>query len=139
MSSGCCVDCFGDLSVLASLHHGVGKPAIHGNLRIKNIATARHGLDVALRIAAENLTDLDQTLDQRIISHRRVRPDGAHQFLLADEAARVFHEVGQCLERFRAKLQMLAFSHQATTGKIESESVEHVIAMNRRVHKQVDV
>ena len=95
----------------------------------------KHRLDITLCIASKGFTDLDQTLDERIISHRHVRPDGGNQFLLADKAARVIHEVNQRLERFRTKLQLRSSPQQATAGEVERESVEQITAIKRHVHR----
>jgi hypothetical protein len=92
----------------------------------EEVAATRHGPDHLLRVISQGTPDFTQTLRQRIIRNGRIRPHCVNQFLFAHQAAVVFHEIGQNLERFGRQSNLVATSSQEATIQVQGKVAEAV-------------
>ena|SRR6202035_2580909 len=61
----------------------------------KEVPAPSHSPEQLLTALIQCATELEGTLQQRIISNEGVGPHCLHQFLLADQPSRVFHQLLQ--------------------------------------------
>ena len=74
----------------------------------EQVSATRHSLQQVLAAIIQCATQLEGALHQRIVGNKGVGPHRLHQFLLADQPSRVFHQVFEGFIYLRAKLDLLA-------------------------------
>jgi hypothetical protein len=82
-----------------------------------------HRLDVVrcVDIVAQRLTDLANAGPERPLAHHPIGPDGAQEFFLGDQPARMLHEVTQNGEGFGCELPVLLSMPNLLVLQIEEE------------------
>jgi hypothetical protein len=97
------------------------------HLGAKQVAPPRHSLEELLAAIIQGATQLDGTLHKRIVSNDGIGPDRLHQFLLADQLSRVFHQVLEGFIYLRAKLNLLACLKYTAPYDIKRELAELIV------------
>ncbi len=95
------------------------------NLAVEQIAAPANGLEAVLMLS-QFAPNLDETLHQRVIGHRNVRPDGIHQFLLADQAARVPDQITEHVEGAWPQPDFIGAADKQLTPHIQCHVEERV-------------
>ena len=96
----------------------------HG--RGEQIAALGNGLDVGLGVVAQRLPDFLDALDQRIVGHVDARARRCRSAPPWNQPARVLHQIGQHVERFRPQRQRRAVAAQAGRPAIEDKWPETI-------------
>jgi hypothetical protein len=90
------------------------------NLAIEQVAAPANRLDAVLRFS-QFAPNLDEALHERVIGYRHVCPDRIHQFLLADQAARVSDQITEHVERARPQPDFIGSTDQQLTLHIQRD------------------
>src|SRR5262249_43121207 len=90
----------------------------------KKIPAPRHGFEQSLVPIIESPAQFQDALHQRIIGDKCVWPDSLHEFLLADQALRVLHEVFEGFIDLGPKLYLLCALKKTRLCEVQGEIAE---------------
>jgi hypothetical protein len=94
------------------------------HLGSEHVSASRHSFEQLLIAIIKRAAQLQSALDQRIIGNKHVGPDRLHQFLLADQPPRMFHQILKRLIYLWTKLDLLYSLENTTPCEIQGEGTE---------------
>ena len=101
------------------------------HLGSEQVPAPRHSLEQLLAAIIQCATQLEGTLHQRIVGNEGIGPHRLHQFLLADQPSRVFHQVLEGFIDLGAKLDLLSRLEHTPPCDVQRELAELIVQGTR--------